>query len=285
MSVTFDNSIQALTVDGVHCFATLWTLTRTDAEVFRFTDHSEPITVDGNTFTPLSGISASARQKQAGLQSQNLEIVGILSSDAITNDDLRAGKYRDAQITEQSVDWRYPWAGIFLVATYWLGEVVFTGYHWEAQVTGLARWLRSEHGDLYERLCRHDLGQGICGQGVNLAAITDTGEVTSILGTGRSKFQSDLNGEADAYYSHGLLTWLTGDNTGFSFEVATYAQTNGVFKLHLVTPYDIQVGDTFEVYPGCNKKIGTCFTKFNNVINFGGFPHIPGNDRMLAPQE
>lgn len=29
------------------------------------------------------------------------------------------------------------------------------------------------------------------------------------------------------------------------------------------------------VYPGCDKTISTCQNKFNNVINYGGFPFVP----------
>ncbi len=33
---------------------------------------------------------------------------------------------------------------------------------------------------------------------------------------------------------------------------------------------------------GCDKKWGTCQDKFQNSQNFRGFPHIPGNDFILA---
>ena len=31
---------------------------------------------------------------------------------------------------------------------------------------------------------------------------------------------------------------------------------------------------------GCKKDIGTCFSKFNNVVNFRGFNLIPGVDAV-----
>ena len=38
-------------------------------------------------------------------------------------------------------------------------------------------------------------------------------------------------------------------------------------------------GDTdFLVYPGCDKQITTCSSKFNNVYTFGGFPWVPVNN-------
>ncbi len=54
------------------------------------------------------------------------------------------------------------------------------------------------------------------------------------------------------------------------------------FELFLPMPFTIQRGDTFEVYPGCDKKLATCKAKFDNVVNFQGFPHVPGHDAVLA---
>jgi hypothetical protein len=34
-------------------------------------------------------------------------------------------------------------------------------------------------------------------------------------------------------------------------------------------------GDTFTAYPGCDKTQNTCTSKFNNLVNFGGFPYVP----------
>ena len=43
----------------------------------------------------------------------------------------------------------------------------------------------------------------------------------------------------------------------------------------------IMATDTFIVRAGCDKRIATCGTKFANVANFRGFPHIPGQDAVL----
>ena len=39
-----------------------------------------------------------------------------------------------------------------------------------------------------------------------------------------------------------------------------------------------QPGDTFTVTAGCDKRFATCRSKFDNQLNFRGFPHLPGND-------
>jgi len=35
------------------------------------------------------------------------------------------------------------------------------------------------------------------------------------------------------------------------------------------------------VTAGCDKRFDTCRNRFNNAVNFRGFPHIPGNDFVI----
>ena len=43
----------------------------------------------------------------------------------------------------------------------------------------------------------------------------------------------------------------------------------------------VAAGDVFTIRAGCDKRIETCGSKFANVANFRGFPHIPGQDAVL----
>lgn len=41
---------------------------------------------------------------------------------------------------------------------------------------------------------------------------------------------------------------------------------------------DLQPGDSVELVKGCDHSISACKAKFDNVINFGGFPYIPSDN-------
>lgn len=43
-------------------------------------------------------------------------------------------------------------------------------------------------------------------------------------------------------------------------------------------PVEMAVGDTIFAFPGCDRTVDTCVAKFNNLANFGGFPHSPGRN-------
>ena len=44
----------------------------------------------------------------------------------------------------------------------------------------------------------------------------------------------------------------------------------------------VAVGDAFTVTAGCDKQFSTCKAKFDNALNFRGFPYMPGNDAVAV---
>ena len=65
-------------------------------------------------------------------------------------------------------------------------------------------------------------------------------------------------------------------------EVKTWTQTGGVVQLYLPMPRPVQVGDTLSIYPGCDKRVGHCRDKFNNIVNMRAEPYVPGTDFILT---
>ena len=51
-----------------------------------------------------------------------------------------------------------------------------------------------------------------------------------------------------------------------------------VLELWQMMPEPLAADDAFVVTAGCDKRFDTCRDRFANVVNFRGFPHIPGND-------
>lgn len=285
MGAVATKGAESLLAGRMHRFAYCWELVRTDGFTFRFTDHDHQLTLlDGSIYIPVGGFSASAKQRQIGLKDNNLEVVGMFDNSYITYDDVRAGKYRDAKITERLVDWMYPWAGAFVTNVWWIATTRIINNTWEAQLKGFSLWLNRPVGDIMERTCRHTLGDSKCQ--VALGPFTKTGTVNTVL-TKQIKFTTTGTAAAQAsgYFDYGKLTWTTGPNTGIVSEVRKFQNSSGTFALQLNTPFAIANGDQFSAIRGCDKLFATCKNVFNNVPNNGSFPTIPGNDRMLqSPQ-
>lgn len=113
-------------------------------------------------------------------------------------------------------------------------------------------------------------------------AWTRHGEVTAVID--RTAFDAAIEEPraADGWFAGGVLAWETGANAGRSCEVRAWVQATGRLTLFLPQPFAIEPGDKFRLYPGCDKRLSTCTSRFANVLNFRGEPYLPGQDAMLS---
>ena len=176
--LTLSPGQQGLISQRLSRLVTLWVLERVDGTIYRFTDDIYELSFGGNTYTPVGSFSSTARESKDSLGAQNLDIMGVINSSYITHDDLRAGRYRDAHLTEYVVDRKYPWAGAVLERHYWIIDVSYDGRQWKANIQGLPRKLQYPIGKVYGRTCRHTLGDTNCG--IDLTA-EDVLVITSLI--------------------------------------------------------------------------------------------------------
>lgn len=268
--------LYSLTIGGGHILAKCWKITRKDGVTLRFTDHSSEVVLSGETYSPAGGFLSSAEEGQDGLKAGNREIQGILTSGKITETDLRAGLYRGAKIEEFTVNPIFPWMGILRQNLYWLQEVRYNGQNWDGQLEGPLNKLRVTKGYTHERRCRwENFGDSNCGFPLNSVKVS--GASVSSIDTARRIIETSVTTKADDYFNDGRITWTSGNNAGLISDVYDYTQVGGVLTLYVETPYDIHVGDAFDLVPGCDRQFTTC-QNYGNTDNFGGFPSIPGND-------
>ena len=74
------------------------------------------------------------------------------------------------------------------------------------------------------------------------------------------------------YYAQGIITMTSGAAMGMSAVIKTVSGGNIILLLPLGR--EPAIGDTFTMSAGCSKSVATCQYKFNNVVNFGGFPDL-----------
>jgi uncharacterized phage protein (TIGR02218 family) len=258
--------------------ATCWRIQRQDGVVKAFTDHDRDLVVSGVTYKAASGYTRSAIATGSELAVDNLTVEGLLDSAELTAEDLRAGAYDHASFEICWVNWANPAGGILKLRTGWLGEVRETRGQFAVELRGLLQAYSRHLGQLYTPSCRADFGDARCG--LDLTPLTITGSVTG-TGGDRLSWTDTARTEPNAWFEGGLVTWLSGANAGRAMEVKYYTLSTQILTLYLPTPYAIQIGDTYELSPGCDKRLSTCRDRWDNVVNFRGEPHVPGLDRML----
>jgi len=276
-----------------HFHATCFKITRVDGTIYRFTDHDARLNMGitgaenaTDAFIPAGGWSATASQSEGQLAEKNFDAVGVLSSSAITADDLRAGRFREALVEVYLVDWRYPWKGHLRYERFWIDSTRHTSEVWRATLSGIARWLKQPVGRVHSKLCDAKLGDARCAFG--LAAVKVAGKAVETIVTQRQKFtctNTSLS-TVDGYYSLGRVVWTSGDNSGLASEILLHEHnqpSSGKARISLwdATPFDTAVTDEFTIEPGCDKLATTCKDKFSNLANHRGFRYIPGTDALL----
>ena len=86
----------------------------------------------------------------------------------------------------------------------------------------------------------------------------------------------------DDWFNYGVVQWETGLNAGIGMEIKDYTSTSARVELFLPMRRVIAIGDKIRLFPGCPRYLAICLSKFDNVINYRGFPHVPGNDYLAT---
>ena len=268
---TISSNLKSAIANGT--IARLLKITCKNGTIFGFTDSDMHLTVDGQLYEPAPGFQSVRYTATSSAEVSNQE-VGAAMLD-VPESDLLGGVFDGAAIEAAWCSWKHPEYGRVVTFTGSLGEVTWDERGFVADIVSYIKALERNIGWAYTNSCRHKLfGTAEAGRlgycGLSSAAFTFTGAVTSVE-TNKWKFTTGLS-QADGYFSAGLLTFNTGNNAGLT--VTIKKQVGGQLELFIPTAFSIQVGDTFTVVAGCDKTLATCKAKFNNVANFGGFPHI-----------
>lgn len=275
---SISTNLNAHLAGEVSTLATCWKITRTDDQVFGFTDHDSDLIVSAVTYLAAFGYTASAVETSGDFGVDNLEIEGIINASVITEADLMAGVWDYATVEIFMVNYNAIADGVLKQRKGRLGEVRMRTSRFMAELRGLVQHLSQTIGEVYSPTCRADLFDARCG----LAAATYkvTGTVTHV--TDNATFRDTGRTEADDYFGGGKITWTSGLNNGRSMEIKTHVSSTDAFTLVLPMVQNIQVGDTYDMWPGCRKRVSDCRTKFlsNNIVNFRGEPFVAGIDAM-----
>jgi uncharacterized phage protein (TIGR02218 family) len=253
-----------------------WRLTRRDGAVFGFTDHDRDLDFDGVAYFATRGLAAGDGEKALAIGADAGGVLGALSSDAIDADDLARGLWDGARVDAWRVDWRAPEHRVHLFAGR-IGAVRSGLSAFEAELVGLDAALDAPFGRVFSRFCDADLGDARCGVDLEDGAFRGAGVVSELLDA-RTFRASGLGAFADGWFTRGRITW----DGGGAADIASHRVAGDHVTLELVTPTVFEIGDAFTITAGCDKRAETCRTKFANSAAFRGFPHMPGNDAILA---
>jgi uncharacterized phage protein (TIGR02218 family) len=270
---------------GVGCvthWQQLWTLRRRDGVTFRFTSLDADFRQGAIVYKSCGGLFPSASEESSEIGTvSNMELSGILADDAITEADLYGGLFDDAFVEV----WLAPYQGTETprrLAAGWLGTVQHGENGWTGEVTGPGARLDQQALVVpYSPACRWTFGDSRCQ--VDLTALQLDGTVTE--GVNRGLIVAGVSSSsAEVQWPNGRVIWQTGRNTGVTCEIkeVDFGVSDAEISLWALAPFLPEPGDEFIMQPGCDLSAATCKNVYSNLINFGGFKDVPGNDAITA---
>lgn len=259
-----------------------WAVVRRDGTLFGFTDHDEDLAFDGVVFRANTGMTARALQQTTGLSVDNSEARGALSDTAVTEADILSGRFDGAEVRAWLVNWAdvdqriMQFRGSF-------GEIGRAGGAFQAELRGLTDMLNQPQGRVYQKPCSAVLGDQSCRFDLAQLGYVEERAVEDVEDRRVFRFGGFL-GFDDRWFERGRFTVLTGASAGL-IGVVKNDRLSGVTRtveLWQSLGAEVRVGDLVRIEAGCDRRAETCRMKFNNFLNFRGFPDIPGEDWLSA---
>lgn len=155
----------------------------------------------------------------------------------------------------------------------WTGTVINGSDADEARVTLFCRSISGTYDRnglrlAWDRSCTHPLYGPGCFVDKSLHAYART--VASLTAT---NFTCTTHAEpAEGSFSGGFAEWIRSDG---SFDRRGIESQNGNDFRVLGFTTGLEIGTDVTIYPGCAHNCANC-KLFNNLPNYGGFPHMPG---------
>lgn len=261
-------------------WAQIWTITRADDVVFRFTSLDRDLDYLGLTYQACDSLIPSASEAVSEVdQAGSMDLSGAVGQGGISELALYAGLFDGAKVEA----WLVPWAGEgmprrLLKGTFGPVEHGQTGFKVEILGDG-AKLMQTPLVRTLQPGCRWLFGDTGCGKA--LGPLTVTGTIDT--GSGQRQFTDAARVETPGYFTRGRVTFTSGMNNGISAEIKEHA-LGGVFTLWPRLQFPIVGGVTYSMTPGCtNLKAASggtngC-TAWGQLLRYGGFDKVPGGDK------
>lgn len=280
--MTLSQDFAAHLASGYTTIARCWALTRADGMTLGFTDHDQDIAFDGIAFRADTGLTARAVQQTTGLSLDNSEALGALSDMAVTEADIEAGRYDGAIVEAWLVNWAEPDQRLKQFRGR-IGEISRAGGAFRAELVGLSEVLNTPQGRVYQRPCTAVLGDGDCRVDLGDPSFSVESTVDAVVER-KLVAVGGLSAYTGGWFTRGRLTVTSGAAAGIVGIVKSDKRDGSqhIVELWESLRAEIAPGDTVRLDAGCDKRVATCRDKFDNILNFRGFPDVPGDNKLLT---
>lgn len=152
-----------------------------------------------------------------------------------------------------------------------------------AELLGLTETLNRPQGRVYQSACSAVLGDARCRFDLDQPGFSTELDVVAVEDDVRFRLDG-ATGQPERWFEKGRFAVIEGSAAGLVGVIKNdvTGPDGRVVELWQAIRATVRVGDRVRIEAGCDKRHQTCRDRFDNIVNFRGFPHIPGEDRLLS---
>lgn len=260
-------------LDGeVVTLAFCWRVERRDGVAIGLTGHDRDLPIDGLVYRASPGMVPAAVRRESGLAAAGIEVAGALSSAAIGEADLIAGRWDGAAVTLFAVDWTDPARRVAL-GDGRIGAVSVSAGRFSAALEGPGAALDRPVAEACSPECRARLGDQRC-----RVSMATRRRWARVLAVDDDTVTVDAVEPVAGAYAQGRLRWFDGGNGGLESAIAS--SDGATLELRTAPAFPVAAGALVELIEGCDGSLATCAGRFGNAANFRGEPYLPGVDLL-----
>lgn len=239
---------------------------------WRYTTHTQAITYEGQVFEAVPGISDDGLRQTGQATADAMQITAPADFGVAQ---LWRGTPPGGAVNLTVYDLQFDTASGQLVGMVaWVGQV--TDVKWTAQdrcrltSQSISALLDKQGLRLtWQRECPHAFGDKNCRADTNLYRVNAT--ISALDGV--TVTAPALAGFREGWFVGGWLAWSIGGGETESRGIERY---QGDAVTLIGGTGGLSIGQVVEVFPGCPGTTTACQDDFNNLVNYGGCPLMPG---------
>lgn len=283
---------------GATSLCNLINITDALGNTLALTDHIQDVIFSAVTHLARPGMKISLMKTSGNMEIDNYEIEGYFVPGIVTMSDLLKGRFTGARVRRYIVNYDDLADGYLQIGDGNVSRVEVADNAFRVQVLGKMWRLSQPVGRTVTKRCDVEtLGDARCQFNLdttstygtpfkqNLTVSTVVNAITFRVSSGY-----DIDTGGSDFFQNGRVTWLTGDNAGYTQQIASQEVISGLqFTLRTQPGADVDVGDTFTAIAGCDRTTTDCRYKFTNgaqpsgnLVNYRGFPGLIGTDIFLT---
>lgn len=267
------------------CFmADLYTITLTGGTVLRYTSADVAIAINGHTFALGPILRRGKTKLSVGISVDTLDVSVNADASVTVNSVpllqfIAGGGLDGATVLLERAFAAAPgaaWVGTLGLFSGRVSDATVSRYEASLTVSSDSELLNTMvPRNVYQPGCSNTLFDAACGLSKAAFAVA----VTATSATDATRTWVWIDYWNPGYFVQGYAVCLTGANAGVRRTIKTF--TSGSVQSLQPWPAPIAAGDTFTMYPGCNKSQLTCQSGiFNNIVHFRGQPYVPAPETI-----